>query len=289
MDGFLNVLKPSGPTASDIVVRLKKILDFKRIGHLGTLDPGAAGVLPIAVGKAAKLFELLTYKTKKYRAYITFGIATDTLDSYGNITQKMPFAAEETEIIRAAKTFVGNISQIPPKYSALSFKGVKAYDLARRNVDFVLEPRQVTVYSFDLVRQVNENTFCFDIVCGGGTYIRSLARDLGIALKTVAHMSFLLRTKSGMFDIQDAVTMEEIKSNPQKYLLPLVYPLSDMGEIVVPDKLYKPFINGVRLTDWRKSKTETEKDKLFKIYCQKEFFGVGSFEEGYLSVKYRLR
>ncbi len=289
MDGFLNVLKPSGPTASDIVVRLKKIFNFSKIGHLGTLDPGAAGVLPIAVGKGAKLFELLTYKTKHYRTYITFGVTTDTLDSYGSVTQEMPFTASEDAIIKAAQTFVGNIFQIPPKYSALSVNGVKAYDLARSDTDFVLAPRKVTVYSFDLVRQVNHNTYCFDIVCGGGTYIRSLARDLGQALNTVSHMSFLLRTKSGLFDIEDSTTLDEISVNPQKFLLPLIYPLSEIKELIIPDKLYKPLLNGVRLKDWRSDRIEAGEKTLYKIYCQNEFFGVGSFEEGCLSIKYRLR
>jgi tRNA pseudouridine55 synthase len=289
MDGFLNVLKPSGPTASDIVVRLKKILGNKTVGHLGTLDPGAAGVLPIAVGKGTKLFELLTYKTKRYRTNITFGITTDTLDSYGIVTQQMPFTADEAAIKEATKNFVGEIFQIPPKYSALSINGIKAYDLARKDADFVLEPRKVTVYFFDLVRKVDSNTYCFDIVCGGGTYIRSLARDLGNALNTVAHMSFLLRTKSGAFDIEDAVTVEEISADPQKFLLPLTYPLSETEVLIVPDRLYKPLLNGIRLFDWRDEERESDKNKLFQIYCQTEFFGVGYFEQGCLTVKYRLR
>ena len=143
MDGFINILKPQGPTASDMVVRLRGILKQKKIGHLGTLDPGACGVLPIAVGKGTKLFDFLVFKRKKYRAFFTFGKATDTLDSFGALVEEKNFVFDKDAMKNALKSLEGVQMQIPPAYSALSVNGVRAYTLARKGVSPDLPPRRV--------------------------------------------------------------------------------------------------------------------------------------------------
>ena len=288
MDGFVNVLKPSGPTASDVVVKLKKVYSQKKIGHLGTLDPGAAGVLPIALGKATKLFDLLTYKTKKYRVYFTFGKTTDTLDSYGQVTDTKEFLFTQEQLQNAIKSFVGKIEQLPPMYSAISINGNRAYDLARQGIDVQLPLRQVEVFDFKLVRQVSNDTWCFDILCGGGTYMRSLARDLAHKLDTVGYMSCLIRLSSGPFDVLNAKTLEEICQNPTDALLDLEYPLLGYDKIEVPKKYYKQLYNGVKLSGLDYLATNISDIVYYRVYCDNKFFGVGSFKDSKLVLDYRM-
>lgn len=288
MDGFVNVLKPSGPTASDMVVRLKKIFGQKKVGHLGTLDPGAAGVLPIALGRATKLFDFLTFKSKKYRAFFTFGKTTDTLDSYGKITEVIPFSLDDEKIRSALGRFVGKIRQIPPNYSALSIGGRRAYALARDGVEFDVPPRDVEVFAFDLVRRVSAATWCFDITCSGGTYIRSLARDLAQVLGTVGYMSCLIRLQSGEFNVKDAKTIEEITAAPMNCLVDLQFPLRKLERLNVPAHMYNHLKNGVSISDFRDLEHIISQIDYQRIYCNGEFFGLGRFTGGKLEVKYRL-
>lgn len=288
MDGFINVLKTSGPTASDIVVRLKGILGQKKIGHLGTLDPGASGVLPVALGKATKLFDLLTFKTKKYRVFFTFGKTTDTLDSYGTITATKDFSFDYDALKNATKTFIGKIKQIPPMYSALSINGKRAYDLAREGKQLDLPIREVEVFSIEIVRQVSWDTWCFDITCGGGTYMRSIARDLAIELNTVGYMSCLIRLSSGAFEISNAKTIEEIASDPTSAVLSLEYPIQSLLRLDVPKKYYKMLYNGVRIANFADFSSNITDIVQYRIYCNNEFFGVGNFVDNKLVLNYRL-
>ena len=210
MNGFVNVLKPVGATASDIVVCVKHIFREKA-GHLGTLDPGASGVLPIAVGQATKLFDFLTNKTKYYRAFFTFGKTTDTLDSYGTVTETNGTLPNADDVSVALKHFCGQLNQVPPVFSAKSVNGVRAYKLARSGAQVELKPRTVTVYGIDLVSRLSADTFVIDIRCSGGTYIRSLARDIAAYCGTVGYMSGLIRLQSGCFDIARAYTLDEVR------------------------------------------------------------------------------
>jgi len=281
--GFVNLLKPAGATASDMVVKLRRILQEKKIGHLGTLDPGAVGVLPIAVGGAAtKLFDLLTNKRKTYRAFFTFGKTTDTLDSYGELasTSALPSA---DDVLAAAKCFVGTIDQLPPAYSAISVGGVRAYKLARNGEDVALPTRKVTIYSYDFVRQIGDDTFVFDIECSGGTYIRSLARDLAASLGLVAYMSGLIRLQSGNFCFDDALRVDEVETLGEKSILPLTFPLSDLPDLILDDMYYKPLSNGVKF------RYEPHFDGLAKTYCNGEFFGLGEACDGKFHLKYYLK
>lgn len=280
LTGFVNVLKPCGATASDVVVKLRKILGERKIGHLGTLDPGAVGVLPIAVGNATKLFDLLTNKKKTYRAFFTFGKTTDTLDSYGQVvaTGNVPTA---DCVLGAVKAFVGEIDQIPPMYSAISVGGVRAYQLARKGGEVELKKRAVTIYGYDFVKQISEDTYVFDITCSGGTYIRSLARDLAVAVGTVGYMSGLIRLSSGCFDIDNALTLDEIETLKSDALLPVTYPLDEYPCFEIDEKYYVKLQNGVRI--------DAQFDGMKKIYCKGELFGLYECVDGKLISRFNLK
>ena len=281
MNGFINVLKPVGATASDVVVCVKHVLHEKKVGHLGTLDPGASGVLPVAIGQGTKLFNFLTNKVKYYRAFFTFGVTTDTLDSYGEVTERRDVLPTREQLVSVLKQFEGVLEQAPPAYSAISVGGVRAYELARKGVDVVLKTRNVEVYSFELVEEKSPDTFVVDIKCSGGTYIRSLARDVANACGTVGYMSALIRRKSGCFDISDAVTLDEIREKKDECVLPLDYPLYDVEKYVFDDVLYDDINFGRRV--------RCDFDGYRKIYCKDTFFGLGKCREGVLDIEYYLK
>ncbi len=282
MNGFVNVLKPVGATASDAVICLKRIFGQKKVGHLGTLDPGASGVLPVAVGKATCLFDYLTDKKKLYRAFFTFGKTTDTLDSYGVINGRSSALPDEKTVSAALQGFRGVLQQIPPVYSAVSVGGVRAYKLARSGVDIQLKKRSVTVYRFDMLRRVSADTYLFDIECSAGTYIRSLARDLAEAAGTVGYMSGLIRLASGCFRIEDAVTLDELRADGGvSRLLSVEYPLRDVERCDISAELYGKLLNGAFVKC-------PFADGLRRIYCADEFFGLGINADGKLKLKYRL-
>lgn len=281
LDGFVNVLKPVGATASDIVVKLRRVLGQQKIGHLGTLDPGACGVLPIAIGKGTKLFNLLTNKTKLYRAVFTFGTTTDTLDSYGVTIGSGHSDIDLDKLRQVCAQFVGDIQQIPPMYSAISVGGARAYDLARQGQTVELKSRTVSIYNIDNIYAVGNASFSMDISCSGGTYIRSLGRDIADMLGTVAYMSSLVRLQSGCFCIEDALTYDEIDSLGTDSVLDLMYPLADMATYEVPVELYKPLSYGVAIP--------ADFDDYNKIYCQGEFFGIGKCANNKLVLEYYLR
>ncbi len=282
MNGFINVLKPVGATASDMVVCIKHILHERKIGHLGTLDPGASGVLPVALGLGTKLFDFLTDKTKKYRAFFTFGKTTDTLDSYGNIAFDKGSIPSANQLQAVLNGFKGEFDQVPPIYSAKSVGGVRAYKLARDGIQVKLKPRKINIYDINLIAQKTDDTFVLDITCGGGTYIRSIVRDIADKLNTVGYMSGLIRLQSGCFDIEQAYTIDEIRALKQQCITDVMYPLSDVEEYCFDEKFYEdldcgrkikcPFKNGFR-----------------KIYCRDTFFGLGQNVNGLLKISYYLK
>lgn len=282
MNGFINVLKPVGATASDCVVCIKHALKQKKVGHLGTLDPGAAGVLPVAVGSATKLFDLLTNKIKVYRAFFTFGKTTDTLDSYGVVSGSGGSIPSDEDLRKNAQYFVGSIDQIPPMYSALSVGGVRAYKLAREGVELQLKSRKITAYSFDYIRQESADTFVFDIKCSGGTYIRSLARDLADACGTIGYMSGLIRLQSGCFLIENAFTLDEIRDKKQDCVSDIMYPLSDLPSVDYSSKYFKNI-------DFGQKVVPCDCAGYHKVYCDGVFFGVGKADGKTLDLQYYLK
>ncbi len=211
-EGIVNILKPPGMTSSDVVADTRHIFKIKRVGHTGTLDPGAAGVLPVCIGRATRLFDILVDKQKEYVAEITFGIATDTEDAYGRITQTdSARSVTEKEVRAVLPRFTGIIEQTAPMYSAVSIDGKRLYQLAREGAERVEIKRQANIEKTQLIRQTGHNRFLLRIVCSRGTYVRTLCADIGKALETCAYMSFLLRTRSGDFTIDNAYTIAELR------------------------------------------------------------------------------
>ncbi|MBA3378084.1 MAG: tRNA pseudouridine(55) synthase TruB [Chloroflexota bacterium] len=209
--GYIIVDKPAGWTSHDVVARVRRLVGERRVGHAGTLDPAAVGVLPVAVGLATRTVEYLADSSKAYRAWITFGITTDSADRDGMITSISDPSNLSLDVISAAlDVFQGEIFQRPPMHSAIKVEGKRLYELARSGVEIDVEPRPVTIHDLRIVDWTSP-VLCIDVECSKGTYIRSLARDLGAAVETGAHLSHLVRTRSGPFDISNAVTLNELE------------------------------------------------------------------------------
>lgn len=252
MDGIVNVNKPLGITSHDVVYRLRKILNMKKIGHTGTLDPDAEGVLPMCVGRGTKLAEELTAKEKQYLTELTLGIVTDTQDISGEVLKTLPVTASEEEIKSAIMSFVGDIEQIPPMYSAIKVNGRKLYELAREGKTIEMPPRPVTIYSIEIENiDIKENKVSLLIDCSKGTYIRTLCHDIGEKLGCGGVMSALKRTKSGRFCIEDAYTLTQIEEMAQKedfsFLTPVDEVLSSYDKVVLADKNAARMCNGIQI------------------------------------------
>lgn len=268
MNGIINFLKPSGMTSSDAVVIVKKALHTKKVGHLGTLDPMAVGVLPIAVGNSTKLFDLFLKKKKLYRAFFDFSFTTDTLDTDGVVTKRCEKKVTKEDIERILPDFIGKMQQMPPLYSAKNIDGKRAYDLARRGEKFQLKSSEVEIFDITLVRSYGENAFIFDIECSAGTFIRSIVRDMGEKLSSCGVMTALIRMKSGDFGINDAATREEVIENPEKYLISPENTLSFLDKIdFFDEKTIFQIRNGVKLDCERE-------DGYYTIYFSNEFYGL---------------
>ena len=259
MKGFLNLNKPSGITSAQAVAIVKRKLNLKneKVGHTGTLDPMASGVLPIAIGRATRLFDFMLSKQKTYIAEFTFGYETNTLDSEGEVCFQNGKIPDETSVINALQDFCGEIEQVPPVFSAKSVNGVRAYNLARNNKPVNLTPCKVVVYEFTFLSRT-DNTFKFKITCGSGTYIRSLCRDLAHKLRTFATMTSLVRTKTGVFEIENAVDLNNISIEK---VLPCEYVLANLPSFNVTEDEQKILLDGKPLQKSELSVGE------YRVYC----------------------
>lgn len=244
-NGFVNILKPTGETSFQVVAKVKKILKQKRVGHLGTLDPSASGVLPIAVGKATKFFDYFLKKDKIYFARVKFGIETDTLDSFGNITKNIDCDVELKNIRTVLNEFIGDIYQTPPEYSAVKVDGARAYELARKNIKFDIKPRKIHVFSVDLIKKCEKNEFLFKVHCSAGTYIRTLFYDIAKRLNTVSTTTAIIRTKSGLFDFESAFTLDEFEKDPKLMSIKDVF--KSLKSFEVKGDISKKILNGVKI------------------------------------------
>lgn len=244
--GIIPINKPAGWTSFDVVNKIKKLTHISRVGHLGTLDPMATGVLLVTVGSATKLFDLMQEKQKTYIAEFEFGYTTDTLDVTGKQTETTLNIPTLAQIKAVLPEFVGEIAQIPPKYSAKSVNGVRAYDLARKNIDFELKPKQVIVYSLEIL-DYKEDNLKLKIVCGSGTYIRALGRDIAEKLNSLATMTKLTRIQVGKFKLENCQEINNLTpDNIEKRILKLSTAL-DYNTISFNEADTKKILNGVKV------------------------------------------
>lgn len=238
--GVLNLFKPAGMTSHDLVLHLRHLLKTKKIGHAGTLDPQAFGVLPLCVGKATRLVEYLIEWDKVYLGELTLGITTETQDAWGKIVRIRNFTEIPlAEIEEKLQQFTGAIRQIPPAYSAVKIKGIPLYKRARLGLPTEARPRQVFVHQIKIIKY-QPPRLIFEISCSKGTYLRTICHDLGEALGVGAHLSFLLRTKVGSFTAQESISLEEVAVKKEKALLPLEVCVQGLNSIIlIPAELQK--------------------------------------------------
>ncbi|MDI6618254.1 MAG: tRNA pseudouridine(55) synthase TruB [Clostridiales bacterium] len=292
MDGIINILKPPNMTSQDVVSYVKKILNVKKAGHTGTLDPGAAGVLPVCIGKATRISEYLMNDKKTYRTEMSIGFKSNTLDKYGDI-EKVPYSPEDKDkIYDAFNNFRGKIEQIPPMFSAVKVKGKKLYELARSGITIDRAPRSIFIYSIDIIN-VEGNNILFDVTCSKGTYIRTLCSDIGKLLSSDAIMTFLLRCRTGPFTLDNSVTLFELEqyvheNNVEAVLFPVESALPDCSRVYIDDALFCKVKNGVGFhinEALRYEKRKREDIILIFNRCNK-FAAVGAIDaEGHVKVK----
>ncbi len=258
MDGLLVIDKPEGITSHDVVARLRKVLNTKKIGHTGTLDPFATGVMVIVVGRATRLAQFLDKDEKQYDLLVKFGYETDTGDRTGTRRERdagyQPKTINPDDLIRVISGYMGEISQVPPMYSAKKINGLKLYEMARRGEEVARQPIDATIFKIelnqnDLPVEVEPDTFYlrFLVTCSAGTYMRTLAEDIGRDLGPGAHVEQLRRLRSGRFGIEQAVTLEELENtdNPGKYLLPVEEAVSHLPEFKLPEDRVDKTLNGL--------------------------------------------
>jgi len=251
ISGVLVVDKPVGLTSHDIVQIVRKGTNIRRAGHTGTLDPRASGVLVILIGPAVRLSEYVSASDKRYQAVVRLGTSTDTYDADGRVVSTSPVNITESQFETALKKFVGEIEQVPPPYSAVKIKGRKAYEMAREGEEVDLEPRKIQVYSLELLEWAPPEAV-IDVYCSSGTYVRSLAHDLGEALGCGAHLVGLRRTKSGRFTLRDAVPLRKLRDafengNWYQFLIPAAEALSDWPAVELSQEQLDTIRHGHRI------------------------------------------
>ena len=248
MDGIVNVMKPAGMTSHDVVAKLRRVYHTKKVGHTGTLDPDAIGVLPICVGQATRLVEYFTEKDKTYKVIMKFGNETTTQDSSGEvtITTELP-TLSKAEFCAVTEQFIGEIQQVPPMYSAIKKDGQPLYKLAREGVEVEIEPRSVMIHGIKVL-MYNKESAMLEVHCGKGTYIRTLCQDLARACGSSAHMTYLMRLSSGDFNIADAVPLARLEQSetPEQFLQGMNDCLHAMPAVTVTDKkMMERIVNGL--------------------------------------------
>lgn len=293
MNGIINVLKPSQMTSHDVVSFIRKRFNMKKVGHTGTLDPNAAGVLPICIGNATRVAEYFNDFDKSYRAELTLGTSTDTQDKYGVVLETSEREVSKQEIEEVFESFRGNLKQTPPMYSALKQDGKKLYELARAGKTVERKQRDITVYDIKILKNYYNKRILFDVDCSKGTYIRTICNDIGEKLGTLGHTSFLMRTSVGNFNIKDAYTLNEIDDLKESgdlisTLLPIDTPLMQYREVNFDKKHFKHLTNGLKLKITN-NVVDYNFGETLRVYCNDEFIGVGEAEEQedgmYLKIK----
>lgn len=280
MNGIIIIDKPEGRTSHDIVYEVRRLTGIKKVGHTGTLDPMATGVLPVCVGNATKAADMLTLSDKTYIAELVLGKTTDTQDAEGNILTECEVNCTEAEIREAVGSFKGEIEQIPPMYSAVKQNGKKLYELARKGIEVERKSRKVTIHSIEIL-EINGTHVKIEVSCSKGTYIRTLCEDIGKKLNTGAYMNTLRRTKTGCFSINKSHTLEEIeREGIEKFLLPVDKMFMEYPFIVLNEKQVKSVVNGVRMTYTRGVEGQT-----YRVYDEKDrFLCISEIKDGRLTL-----
>lgn len=279
-NGILIIDKPQDWTSHDVVAKLRGLLHEKRIGHAGTLDPMATGVLPVFVGRATRAVEFAAEREKEYIAGLRLGTVTDTQDITGTVLETHPVAVSRQQVEETLVSFRGEQMQIPPMYSAIKKDGKKLYELARRGQEVERQPRPITIYQLELLQQDSPTDFLLRVLCSKGTYVRTLCHDIGRALGCGGTMISLRRTQSAGFQLKDAVTLEQVAAHadPSQLLLPVDRYFSQHPALTLSTPAQEKKVrNGNTVT-------LSGQDGLYRVYSsQEEFLALGKLEHGVLS------
>lgn len=281
MNGIIIINKPKSFTSFDVIAVLRRLLNQRKIGHMGTLDPMATGVLPILLGDSAKFQIYCTNHNKTYIADLKFGITTDTLDITGNVLSETKSNVNREELQKVLKTFVGEIFQVPPMFSAIKIKGQKLCDLARKGVEIKREKRKITIYSIKLIDFNEENqTAKIEVECSKGTYIRTLCDDIGQKLSVGAVLTELRRTKSNGFDISESISLDDIKficerNGEKNFIFPTDMLFKDMSSVNVSELQANRLYNGASLDVSRvRFDRKVSDQEILKVYMNNIFVGL---------------
>ena len=295
INGIINVYKEKGYTSFDVVAKLRGILKTKKIGHTGTLDPDAEGVLPVCLGKATKVCDLLTDKNKEYVAVMLLGKVTDTQDTTGTVLEEHLVEVTEEQVKEAVLSFTGEYMQVPPMYSAIKINGKKLYELARQGKEVERKARKVTIYGIKVLSiDFSENEFTMEVSCSKGTYIRTLCKDIGEFLGCGAAMKTLVRTRVSEFFLEQALTLGQIEQavkegKIQDYLIPIDAMFSDLKDCVVSDEALRLLLNGNCIARKDTSyQTPKDKEQVRMYSMENEFYAIYEYrqkEDKYFVVK----
>ncbi len=285
INGIININKDKDMTSHDVVNIVRRKLSIKKVGHTGTLDPMATGVLPICIGKATKLASIITDGNKCYGVKMRLGFSTDTYDISGEVTGTSEVEVSEQEIVKEVESFVGEIMQTPPMYSAIKVGGKKLYELARQGKVVERKQRKINIFSIDDIK-VDGKDVSFVVFCSKGTYVRSLVFDIGQKLGTLATMTELCRLSSGAYDLENSMSVEDFKNASIEEISSKVQSLedyfSDLEKIVVPEKLNKYLYNGNKI-----GYRNLTIGKHYNLYSKDdEYMGVYTYKDGALHPKY---
>ena len=277
MDGIVTILKPPGMTSSNVVFDVRKIFSEKRAGHLGTLDPAAAGVLPVCLGRATRLFDILVDKDKEYVFEIAFGTQTDTQDAYGAVLARDERIVEQSELMRILPEFIGDQVQAASIYSALKVDGKKMYDLARAGETIEPRLREISVHELELIEQTAPNRFLLRAVCSRGTYVRSLCESIAEKLGTIGYVPVLLRTRSGPFVSEQALTIAELDAAKSAGTLDQTLTSCEDAMAFLPE-LRLPADRTIPTKNGLETHVRGEADGLVRVYGDGVFLGIGEIK-----------
>lgn len=282
MNGVINIYKNTGMTSFDVVAMVRRVAKMKKVGHTGTLDPAASGVLPVCLGKATKIIDYIMENKKVYRVNLKLGMVTDTYDLEGEVLREEDAShITKDEILNCINSFVGTIDQVPPMYSALKQNGVRLYELARQGIEVHREARKITIYSIENIKIESNDNIQMDVCCSKGTYIRSLCYDIGEKLNVGATMAALERIQNGPFTKEEAINIEDLTEELlEKHIISIEKALDSFEKITVNEKFGKLLRNGVKVFDNRMYSEEVEFNKLYRVYEDNGvFLGLGKRDE----------